>query len=452
MVPGHGNKHFHTRTCLKIAFELLSLACPTKMKPILPMKRLLTLAFLLASALVSYAQLSPEMDAYLRAFPQRASFNIHSYEFLPLKDTPAPRGFKPFYISHYGRHGSRSHSSDEPYVLLRDCLQAAAAEGIITPSGDSLLACAIQMIGLHDGMDGRLTPRGAREHEQLARRMYQRYPEVFRHGEVHALSSDVRRCLVSMSAFTSALRACKGDLVMTWDCGVKYQRFIASNSGSEIKEKARAVVRGPLTDIPIDTVAVFARFFTDPVRGMALAGARRPFVSAIFSLAQFAEAYDIEENRFSFLPWDAVTTAYARHALNFYLGHCNSAPFGDERMPRARPLVMEIVRKADQAIAGAPVAADLIFGHDLPFLALCSYFGLEGYGYPRLTAEEAYRSWNGTLHCPFAANLQIIFYKNRKGTVLVKFLTNEQETLIPELEAFSGPYYKWEDVKAYINY
>ena len=416
------------------------------------MKRLLISVLLLTQTVASYAQLSPEMDAYLREFPQRASFNVHAYEFHPLKDTPAPKGFKPFYISHYGRHGSRSHSSDEPYVLLRDCLQAAAQEGIITPSGDSLLACAKEMILLHDGMDGRLTPRGAREHEMLARRMYSRYPQVFRHGEVHAISSDVQRCLVSMAAFTSSLRACKKDLVMTWDCGVKYQRFIASNSSKEVRKKALDIVHGPLTDIPIDTMAVFGRFFTDPIRGKALSGGKaKRFISAIFTLAQFAEAYDIDENRFSFLPWDAVETAYARHALNFYLGHCNSALFGDERMPRAKPLVLEIVRKADEAIAGAPVAADLIFGHDLPFLALCSYFGLEGYGYPRLTAEEAYRNWNGVKLCPFATNLQIVFYKNRKGVVLVKFLANEEETPIPELKACSGPYYRWEDVKEYIS-
>ena len=416
------------------------------------MKRLFISLLLLTLTATSFAQLSPQMDAYLREFPQRAAFNIHSYEFPPLKDTPAPKGFKPFYISHYGRHGSRSHSSDKPYVLLRDCLEAAEKEGLITPSGDSLLSCAKQMIQLHDGMDGRLTPRGAREHEMLARRMYNRYPQVFRRGEVHAISSDVQRCLVSMAAFTSSLRACRNDLVMTWDCGVKFQRFISRSSGTAIKQKALEIVRGPLTDIPIDTMAVFARFFKDPDRGKELVGDKpKSFISAIFTLAQFAEAYDINENRFNFLPWDAVETAYARHALNFYLGHCNSELFGDERMPRAKPLVTEIVRKADEAIGGAPVAADLIFGHDLPFLALCSYFGLEGYGYPRLTAEEAYSSWNGVKLCPFATNLQIVFYKNRKGVVLVKFLANEEETMIPELKAFSGPYYKWDDVKNYLS-
>ena len=415
------------------------------------MKRFLSAILFLCMTLVSYAQLSPEMDAYLRENPRRAAGVIHSYEFLPIKDTPAPAGFKPFYISHYGRHGSRSHSSDKPYVLLRDCLQAAADEGIITPAGDSLLACAKQMIQLHDGMDGRLTPRGAREHELLAQRMYQRYPRVFKKGEVHAISSNVPRCLVSMAAFTSSLKSCKRDLVITWDCGEKYQRYITSNSPRSIRKKAYDDAHSSLTNIPIDTVAIYSRFFKDPERGKALSGKSWDFVSAIFNVARFAEAYDIEENRYNFLPWDAVTTAYARHSLQSYLSYCNSVPYGDEAIKKMSVLAREIIRKADEVIAGAPVAADLIFGHDLPFMCLCSYLGLEGYGYPRLTAEQAYGNWHLAKLCTFASNLQIVFYKNRKGEVLVKFLANEQETMIPELESFSGPYYRWEDVKGYID-
>jgi len=415
------------------------------------MKRLLTTIFLMSVTLVSYAQLSPQMEDYIKANPRRAGGVIHAYEFLPIKDTPAPNGYKPFYISHYGRHGSRSHSSDKPYVLLRDCLQKAADEGIITPSGDSLLACAVQMIELHNGMDGRLTQRGAREHEQIARRMYQRYKGVFKKGEVHVISSDVQRCLVSMAAFTSSLRACKPNLPMTWDCGVVYQRVLTLNSPKSIKKKAYDLAHSELTRIPIDTSAVYSRFFTDTERGRQLTGKPSAFISAIFNLARFAEVYDIEENRFSFLPWEAVTTAYARHTLQSYLSYCNSVPFGDDALSEVGVLAKEMVKKADEAIAGAPVAADLIFGHDLPFMCLCSYLGLEGFGYPRITAEEAYGNWTAAQQCVFASNLQMIFYKNRKGDVLVKFLVNEQETAVPELQAISGPYYKWEDVKKYIE-
>lgn len=415
------------------------------------MKRLLTTLLFLAVTLVSYAQLSPQLEAYIRENPRRAAAVIHSYEFLPIKDTPAPNGYKPFYISHYGRHGSRSHSSDKPYVLLRDCLQAAKEEGIITPSGDSLLACAKQMIELHNGMDGRLTPRGAREHELIAKRMYQRYSRVFKKGEVHVISSDVPRCLVSMAAFTSSLKACKKDIPFTWDCGAVYQRVITLNSPKSIRQKGYDDAHSALTNIPIDTTAVYERFFTDTARGRELTGKPRSFISAIFNLARFTEAYDIEENRYNFLPWEAVVTAYARHNLQTYLSYCNSVPYGDEALSEVGVLAKEMMRKAEEAIAGAPVAADLIFGHDLPFMCLCSYLGLEGFGYPRLTAEEAYATWPGAKLCTFASNLQMIFYKNRKGEVLVKFLVNEQETPVPEIQPVSGPYYRWEDVKKYLD-
>ena len=411
------------------------------------MKLFLLILLFIGTVQHSFAQLSPQMEAYVRENPGRAAGVIHSYEFLPIKDTPAPSGFKPFYISHYGRHGSRSHSSDQPYVLLRDCLQAAKEEGILTSSGDSLLACAMQMIQLHDGMDGRLTSRGAREHEQIAKRMVQRFPGVFKKGEVHAISSDVPRCLVSMAAFTSSLRACKSDLVITWDCGVNYQRIITLNSPKSIKKQAYKDAHSALTNIPIDTAAVYSRYFTDSDRGRQLTGKPNRFISAIFNVARFAEAYDIEENRYRFLPWEVVVTTYARHALQSYLSYCNSVPYGDEALKEVAPLADEMFKKADEAIAGAPVAADLIFGHDLPFMCLCSYLGLEGFGYPRLTAEEAYASWPGAKLCTFASNLQMVFYKNRKGEILVKFLANEQETLIPELKSRSGPYYRWEDVK-----
>ena len=414
------------------------------------MKRFLYTTLLLLISLAAFAQTSPELDAYLREFPQRAGFNTHSYEFLPIKDTPAPGGFKPFYISHYCRHGSRSHGSDASLQKLKSYLQTAANEGILTPAGDTVFYYTKKVLELHNGMDGRLTPRGAREHEQLARRMYQRYPGVFRNGEVHALSSVVPRCLVSMAAFTSTLKSCKSDLIITWDAGEKYQKFISRACPSAVKEKARAIVHGPLTAVQVDTLAAYSRIFTDPERGKVIFKKPYRLFSYIYSLARITEAFDIEENLFRFLPWEVVLSDYNSGALSAYLQQCNSEPFGDERMPRASILADEMVRKADEAIAGAPVAADLIFGHDWPFLGICSYFGLEGYGYPRLTAEQAYGSWNGAKLCPYAANLQIIFYRNRKGMVLVKFLANEQETLIPELEAYSGPYYKWVDVKSFI--
>ena len=49
--------------------------------------------------------------------------------------TPAPEGYEAFYISHYGRHGSRYMTSDQAYRRIRHQLDSARALGILTPYG-----------------------------------------------------------------------------------------------------------------------------------------------------------------------------------------------------------------------------------------------------------------------------------------------------------------------------
>ena len=45
----------------------------------------------------------------------------------------------------------------------------------------------------------------------------------------------------------------------------------------------------------------------------------------------------------------------------------------------------------------------------------------------------------------------MIFYRNKKDEILVKFLYNEEETGIPSLKSYSGPYYRWTDLKVYFD-
>ena len=53
--------------------------------------------------------------------------------------TPAPEGYEPFYISHYGRHGSRWHASESVYENPRAKLRKAAEAGKLTPLGEEAL-------------------------------------------------------------------------------------------------------------------------------------------------------------------------------------------------------------------------------------------------------------------------------------------------------------------------
>ena len=52
----------------------------------------------------------------------------------------APAGYKPFYISHYGRHGSRYAWNAETYTLIRDVFKEAEEKDLLTPYGKAFAA------------------------------------------------------------------------------------------------------------------------------------------------------------------------------------------------------------------------------------------------------------------------------------------------------------------------
>ncbi|MCR5351146.1 MAG: hypothetical protein K6E35_01455 [Bacteroidales bacterium] len=385
----------------------------------------------------------------LQEEPSRAGNNLNSYEFFPIQDTPAPRGYKPVYISHYGRHGSRSNWGGKAYQGVIDALEAAQHEGLLTPDGEMLLQGARDVMAGWDGMDGRLSQRGAREHAALAERMFHRYPRVFK-GEksARAFSSTVQRCIVSMNSFTNSLVRQNPKMQIRLDTGEKFMDYLDNEKGWErITGRAMRKSFEWLRDVPDDTLGVLSRVFTDPVAARKFVPNARQFTQNVYDTAVVAEDFDIEENLYSVLPFDAIYRRWAQNNMFLYLGHCNSVEVGMDRVPMAKSLVEDIVAKADEALATGNYAADFRFGHDYPLMALVSYLGVEGVG-ERLEVGEICQKWFGFWNICMASNLQMVFYRNKAGHVLVKFLYQEQERLLRGLEPVQGPYYDWETVKA----
>ena len=167
----------------------------------------------------------PEELVALRPNERTASV-YHSYEFEPIADTPPPDGFKPFYISHYGRHGSRYLTgSAVPDVM--SALEKANKRNALTETGRSLLADMRKIAAVHDDMKGQLAERGAWELQRLARRMAGRFPEVFsRRRRVHCRSSVSPRVLISQANFTMALKDAAPQLEFDFATGERHHKVI----------------------------------------------------------------------------------------------------------------------------------------------------------------------------------------------------------------------------------
>ena len=411
------------------------------------MKRiLLFLALALAFASCgeqTYVTLPDSIDGNL----YRTGVNTNPYEYFHQAETPVPAGYKPFYISHYGRHGSRSDWSGTTYEKVVDAYTKAHDAGVLTEEGEKAFAQIVDINNMHNGMNGRLTPRGAREHRAIAGRMYEKYKGIIHGGKVRAVSSTVPRCIVSMAAFTGELLSRDPKLDIGWDTGERFMEYCSSNDPKDVMAEAYKLIIQHAQSQKPDSVTFASHVFKDMEAGRAAVGASiEHLMDGTMAFAAIAGAFDLDDSLLRLFNVEDLKHYSRNISLNLYLRQCNSLEFGDRRMavPEVENFVDDVIAKADAVIGGTDATtADLRFGHDYQLLAVCSRIGIKGIG-ERMTAEEAV-NWPGWLYSPFAGNLQMVFYRNAAGEVLVKFFINERETGLIGLEG--GPYYKWEDVK-----
>ena len=136
---------------------------------------------------------------------ENPSFAVTNYTLYPdsinYPMTPAPAGKHPFYISHYGRHGSRYINKrmgyDIPYLMM--C--RADSLGQLTPMGNEVLRQVQAIISDSELRWGDLTSYGHQQIRQISARMVQRFPEVFE-GEayINARSTTSNRCILTMAS------------------------------------------------------------------------------------------------------------------------------------------------------------------------------------------------------------------------------------------------------------
>ena len=170
--------------------------------------------------------------------PLLSASNYLAYPVPVKKLTPAPEGYKPFYISHYGRHGSRyligRRDYDRPYQVLLH----ADSLGKLTSKGKDVLRKLSVVRSEALGRDGELTLLGALQHKGIAKRMYQNFPEVFSgHVRVDAKSTVVIRCILSMENALQQLLVLNPDLDIRHDAS--YHDMYYMNQSDKALERLR---------------------------------------------------------------------------------------------------------------------------------------------------------------------------------------------------------------------
>ncbi|MBQ4221250.1 MAG: hypothetical protein II665_00765 [Bacteroidales bacterium] len=419
------------------------------------MKRLI---LLLTAVVLSFSPVwGQDARARLQENPERYGGVHHSYEApAVVTDTPAPKGYEPFYVSHYGRHGSRYMTSMNSVTRVSHLFDGLDSLGVLSAEGVALHEALKALEQSHEDQAGYLTLRGGREHQAIAQRLYERVPAVFSQPDrdrVIAESSYVQRCIQSLANFTMVLKADAPQLRFDVYAGERFMKHISPGTSAPRNRSHNAVFDSVL-NARFDPTRAMNAWFTDPWEAAQHLGkySVRQFIYYVFYAGGInqclADDYDLPSIH-RFFTEDELYNLWYCENLSHFDSMANTLENNCRFNETGRKILADFVEKADAAVAGGDVAADLRFGHDSGLLPLLSYLRLKGYEKTVSMTQAAESGWYSFEQMPMGSNLQMIFYRDKKGDVLVKILRNEQETTIPALKPYKGPYYRWKDLRDY---
>ena len=332
----------------------------------------------------------------------------------------APEGYEPFYISHYGRHGSRWLPNDERYIWVN---KQFADKKKLTPFGKNVRKRLAKIWKNAKGHGGLLTPLGGRQHRAIARRMYQNFPQLFT-DEAHltAHSSTVNRCKTSMEHFVSELKTLNPSIIIDPVTREEDMAWIAYKSQEQ--SDFEHSLSWPLK---ISTDRFINALFTDASH-LSKAD-REKLLSELHTIASDMQDVELNVSLYDIFTEEELMAVYDLNNRRMTLHN------GDEIMNEGIParsaisLWRRIEADIDGAIARGSKGADLRFGHDTNLFRLLTLMQIDTKGKPM---DEI---------LPMAANLQMIFYRNAQGDVIVQLLHNER----------SIGFRNWNDLKQQVN-
>ncbi len=405
---------------------------------------------LLLTPILSFATLS---SADLETDMHKLSGNLRAYPYAqsdPPAQTPPPAGYVPFHLEHYGRHGSRWLIGENDYKTPVLNLEKAERAGKLTPLGQQTLDALRQIELASRGRLGELSDKGALQHQAIGRRMARNYPELFSDSsQVDAKATVVIRCILSMLNGLQGIREVAPDVSIKSDASYADMYFMNYDDRPawEIKDKANPVLWEYWKNHAVPD-GYLSRLVTD--KQFALDSVAPGLMPQLYWILANAQGHSGQ-------PWlldqvftsDEVREAWRGDNAGWIL-HSINTPLTEGRMPYTqRKLLKNIIESTDSAIMSSRPSVNLRYGHDGILINFITLMELNDLGKEFASIEEAeaagLRSYD---LIPMAGNIQLVFYRNAEGDVLVKCLLNEEEMRLPATP-LSGPYYRWADLRDY---
>ncbi len=361
--------------------------------------------------------------------PERSGGVYYAYPVVSPSAVTIPDGYEAFYVAHYGRHGSRWLPDQERY----DWVWAQFSDKKnLTKQGLEVRKKLASIVRNARGNAGQLTALGAEQHRGIARRMAERFPQVFSGADTRlsARSSTVPRCRASMLAFCSALQKRFPGLEMDVQTNQADMAWI-NHESAEQKMLQRRTRRVP----NISTQRFVAQFFKNP----SLVENPLKLLSELHTIASDMQDIPLDIDLFQYMTREEMQAVH--DANNERMTICNGlTPLNGGIPARSSiPLWENIQCAADEIIGSGGHGASLRFGHDTALYRLLTLLQLT---LPGDGMED---------FLPMAANLQLVFCRDAEGNVLVGFFLNEQLSRLSFSPDNELGFYAWPSVKRFMS-
>ncbi len=365
--------------------------------------------------------------------------------------TPAPKGYEPFYLTHYGRHGSRWLIGKQEYDAPLNTLREAHRHGKLTAKGEEVLKKFEAFYPTTINRLGELTTVGERQHHGIGKRMAQNFPEIFqtKNVPIDARSTVVIRCILSMEAECEELAAANPTARFHNDVSESFQYYLNAPWEGQVRKNA-GKGREELSKFRYENThpdRLMKVLFNDQdwVYNNVQAG---NLMRQLFDVASNMQSHDTDIELYSLFNDDEVYDLWRVNNAGWYLNY-GAAPQTGGIMPFSQlNLLKNMIATADTITT---TQATLRFGHEVCVMPLACLLELGNCGVAVSDLNKLDEQWRNYRIFPMACNIQIIFYRPKKGKsgdVLVKAMLNEREVSLP-VKTDQYPYYKWNDVRQY---
>ena len=370
------------------------------------------------------------------------------------RQTPPPAGKRPFYLSHYGRHGSRYLSNriayDTPYKML--C--KADSMGQLTALGKSVKQELQQIIDDSEGRWGDLSGIGKQQLKHIASRMIANYPEIFEgQANIQARSTTVNRCVMSMGTMLQELIAINPQLNIDMNASKRdfwYLNHQDLQLRDSMKSKTATRIYNQFSKPRERNPRLMKLLFTQP-DSLDKSISEKWIYYYLLKTALIQQNTHMEDNSklIDLFTNEDIHEFWQVENAWWYIQHGGSLLNGGHQPYTQRYLLRKMIAEADSCFRLEDPGVQLRFGHETVVLPLACLLGINGFDYQTSNLEDLEpHGWWAGLVFPMASNIQFVFY--RKNTfdkdVIFKVLLNEQEATLP-IKTDIAPYYHWRDFR-----